>query len=60
MRLIHNSLHDTVADGLRARIFDGQLAPGSYIDEVALCADLAISRSGVREMARSAHSCAKR
>ncbi len=49
MRLIHNSLHDTVADGLRARIFDGQLAPGSYIDEVALCADLAISRTPLRE-----------
>nr|WP_315488159.1 GntR family transcriptional regulator [uncultured Rhodoferax sp.] len=49
MRLIHNSLHDTVADGLRARIFDGQLAPGSFIDEVALCADLAISRTPLRE-----------
>lgn len=49
MSLIHNSLHDTVADGLRARIFDGQLAPGSYIDEVALCADLAISRTPLRE-----------
>ena len=33
MRLIRNSLHDEVADGLRARIFDGLLAPGSFIDE---------------------------
>jgi DNA-binding GntR family transcriptional regulator len=49
MRLIHNSMHDAVADGLRARIFDGQLAPGSFIDEVALCADLAISRTPLRE-----------
>ena len=49
MRLIHNSMHDTVADGLRARIFDGQLAPGSFIDEVALCAELAISRTPLRE-----------
>ncbi len=49
MRLIHNSLHDEVADGLRLRIFDGVLAPGSYIDEVALCADLAISRTPLRE-----------
>lgn len=49
MRLIYNSLHDTVADGLRARIFDGHLAPGSFIDEVALCADLAISRTPLRE-----------
>lgn len=49
MRLVHNSLHDEVADGLRARIFDGQLAPGSFIDEAALCADLAISRTPLRE-----------
>ena len=49
MRLIHNSLHDEVADGLRARIFDGALAPGSFIDEVALCAELAISRTPLRE-----------
>jgi DNA-binding GntR family transcriptional regulator len=49
MRLIHNSLHDEVADGLRARIFDGVLAPGSFIDEVALCTDLAISRTPLRE-----------
>jgi DNA-binding GntR family transcriptional regulator len=49
MRLIHSSLHDEVADGLRARIFDGVLAPGSFIDEVALCADLAISRTPLRE-----------
>ena len=49
MRLIHNSLHDEVADGLRARIFEGLLAPGSFIDEVALCADLEISRTPLRE-----------
>ena len=49
MRLVHNSLHDTVADGLRARIFDGVLPPGSFIDEAALCADLAISRTPLRE-----------
>ena len=49
MRLIHNSLHDAVADSLRSRIFDGVLAPGSFIDEVALCADLAISRTPLRE-----------
>ena len=34
---------------MRARIFDGVLAPGSFIDEVALCADLAISRTPLRE-----------
>lgn len=49
MRLIHSSLHDEVADGLRQRIFDGLLAPGSFIDEVALCAELGISRTPLRE-----------
>ena len=49
MRLVHNSLHDEVADGLRARIFEGLLAPGSFIDEVALCTELAISRTPLRE-----------
>ncbi len=49
MRLIHNSLHDEVADGLRARIFEGLLAPGSFIDEITLCADLEISRTPLRE-----------
>ncbi|OYU42578.1 MAG: GntR family transcriptional regulator [Burkholderiales bacterium PBB4] len=49
MRLIPSSLHDEVADGLRTRIFEGVLVPGSFIDEVALCADLAISRTPLRE-----------
>eukprot|EP01041_Mallomonas_annulata_P020640 gene20640-40477_t len=49
MRLVHNSLHDEVADGLRARIFEGLLAPGSFIDEAALCTELAISRTPLRE-----------
>ena len=49
MRLVHNSLHDEVADGLRARIFEGLLTPGSFIDEAALCTELAISRTPLRE-----------
>ena len=49
MRLMRSFLHDEVADGLRARIFDGLLAPGSFMDEVALCANLAISRTPLRE-----------
>jgi DNA-binding GntR family transcriptional regulator len=49
MRLVHNSLHDEVADGLRTRIFEGLLAPGSFIDEAALCTELAISRTPLRE-----------
>ncbi len=44
-----NSLHDEVATKLRERIFAGGLAPGSFIDEPALCAELAISRTPLRE-----------
>ncbi len=49
MRLIHNSLHDEVADRLRERIFDGLLAPGCFIDEALLCEELVISRTPLRE-----------
>jgi len=49
MRLVLNSLHDEVATKLRERIFAGELAPGSFIDEPALCAELAISRTPLRE-----------
>lgn len=49
MRLIHNSLHDDVANQLRERIFGAQLAPGSFIDEAMLCEEMAISRTPLRE-----------
>ena len=49
MRLVLNSLHDEVAAKLRDRIFLGALAPGSFIDEPALCAELSISRTPLRE-----------
>ncbi|AEG92709.1 GntR family transcriptional regulator [Ramlibacter tataouinensis] len=49
MRLVHNSLHEEVAARLRERIFEGELAPGSFVDEVQLAADLAISRTPLRE-----------
>jgi DNA-binding GntR family transcriptional regulator len=48
-RGIPNSLHDEVAASLREHIFEGVLAPGSFIDEVALCEALAISRTPLRE-----------
>ncbi len=44
-----NSLHDEVATKLRERIFAGELAPGSFLDEHALCAELSISRTPLRE-----------
>jgi len=49
MRLIHNSLHDQVAATLREQIFAGVLEPGSFVDEVALCGSLNISRTPLRE-----------
>ena len=49
MRLVYNSLHDDVAARLRERIFSGELGAGSFIDEVALCATLKISRTPLRE-----------
>lgn len=49
MRLVHNSLHEHVADTLREEIFAGTLVPGSFIDEVALCERLQISHTPLRE-----------
>ncbi|WP_066259053.1 GntR family transcriptional regulator [Hydrogenophaga flava] len=49
MRLVLNSLHEEVAAKLRDRIFAGDLAPGRFIDEPALCAELSISRTPLRE-----------
>lgn len=49
MRLISNSLHDEVASRLRDAIFAGEFAPGSFLDEVALANQWAISRTPLRE-----------
>ena len=49
MRVVLNSLHEEVASQLRERIFAGELAPGSYLDEPALCGALGISRTPLRE-----------
>lgn len=49
MRLVHNSLHQEVASTLREEIFAGTLGPGTFIDEVALCERLQISRTPLRE-----------
>ena len=43
------SLHDQVATQLRDLIFAGELGPGAFIDEVALCEQLNISRTPLRE-----------
>ncbi|MGE4330806.1 GntR family transcriptional regulator [Diaphorobacter sp.] len=49
MRPVANSLHDQAAEMLRQQIFAGDLAPGSFIDEAALCERLAVSRTPLRE-----------
>ena len=49
MRLVTSSLHDEVASKIRNRIFAGELTPGSFVDEVALCAEMEISRTPLRE-----------
>jgi len=49
MRLVQNPLHQQVAEKLRAQIFAGQLPPGSFLDELALCERLEISRTPLRE-----------
>jgi DNA-binding GntR family transcriptional regulator len=49
MRLVQNSMHQEVAAALREQIFEGQWAPGSLLDELALCERLEISRTPLRE-----------
>jgi DNA-binding GntR family transcriptional regulator len=48
-RIVRQSLHEEVAERVRARIYDEQLAPGQRIDELALAAELGISRTPLRE-----------
>jgi DNA-binding GntR family transcriptional regulator len=43
------SMHDAVATRLRAMVFDGELAPGAFIDELALADAWQVSRTPLRE-----------
>ena len=43
------ALYEEVAERLRQRIFARELEPGSWIDELSLCADFGISRTPLRE-----------
>ena len=47
--ITRSALHTQVADALRDQIVRGELAPGSKLNEVALCADMGISRTPLRE-----------
>ena len=44
-----SSLHEEVATRLRSMVFERQLAPGQWIDELALARDWHISRTPLRE-----------
>lgn len=51
-----SSLHDGVLARLRDRVFDRQLAPGSFIDELALVAEGLVEltpQRGCRQAARA-------
>ena len=48
-KLPSRALYEQVAEGLRSRILSHHLAPGSWIDEQALTAELGISRTPLRE-----------
>ena len=48
-RLPQGALYEQVAEELRARIMAHRLAPGSWIDEQSLTAELGISRTPLRE-----------
>lgn len=47
--LAHRALYEEVAERLRLQIFGRELEPGSWIDEMKLCAELGISRTPMRE-----------
>ncbi|WP_077037363.1 GntR family transcriptional regulator [Pelomonas sp. KK5] len=47
--LAPRALYQEVAEHLRQRIFGRELEPGSWIDELKLCAELGISRTPLRE-----------
>jgi len=47
--LAQRALYLEVAEHVRQRIFGRQLEPGAWIDEQALCAELGISRTPLRE-----------
>src|SRR3979411_2731860 len=44
-----SSLHEEVAERLRTMVFERQLGPGQWVDELALARDWQISRTPLRE-----------
>mgnify|MGYP000105371139 CR=1 FL=1 len=54
--LRRRSLYEEIADHLRTRIIEGELPEGQRIDETALCGELDISRTPMREALKVLHS----
>jgi len=50
------ALYEEVADRLRQLIYDGELAPGSFVDERALVERFGISRTPLREALKVLHA----
>lgn len=50
------SLHEEISDHLRSMIIEGELPEGERIDESALCEQLEISRTPLREALKVLHS----
>lgn len=48
-RLKPRALYEEVAEWLRGRIFSRELAPGDWVDELKIAAELEISRTPLRE-----------
>lgn len=49
IEISREALHDRVADRLRAMLIEGQIAPGTKLNERILCEQLAVSRTPLRE-----------
>lgn len=49
VRIVRPALYVEAANALRERLFDGELAPGDWIDEAALALEMGISRTPLRE-----------
>ena len=48
-KIVRRLLHENVADRLRDRIVQGELVPGSRLNERVLCGELQLSRTPLRE-----------
>ena len=54
--IAHRALYKEVADRVRKLIYDGELAPGSFVDERALVSQFGISRTPLREALKVLHA----